>query len=166
MPITLAVLDRGVEVELGESTFWAASSTRALSCGERGRTAPPSGCLLVVGNRDRRPPITARVAPSYERSTSMGVTLLLPGGRANLGFVRMLVEEQRNRISSCFSTWRCAPPDRPSRRSRALQGSSEAGEPDPGSTDPSRRAGHARQEERRVVRAAGGRRHKVMTSAP
>ena len=37
-----------------------------------------------------------RAAPSYERSTSTGVTLLLPGGKANLGFVRMLVEEQRN----------------------------------------------------------------------
>ena len=34
--------------------------------------------------------------PSYERSTSTGVTLLLPGGRANLRFVRMRVEEQRN----------------------------------------------------------------------
>lgn len=36
-----------------------------------------------------------RPAPSYERSTATGVTLLLPGGRANLGFVRLLVEEGR-----------------------------------------------------------------------
>ncbi len=36
-----------------------------------------------------------RPAPSYDRSTATGVTLLLPGGRANLGFVRLLVEEGR-----------------------------------------------------------------------
>ena len=194
-----------------------------------------------------------RTAPSYERSTSTGVTCCCRAARGNLGFVRMLVEEQRNgqelglqdllllnhlwmertttsaaaakiiqqsqtearrylsrlvehglvesrgrgraasyQLSS--ATYRrlgleqqyvrqkgfepsatgsarpsvpgCARPDRPSRRSRALQGSSEAGEPDPGSTDPSRRPGHARQEDRHVVRAAGGRRHKVMIPAP
>ena len=39
-----------------------------------------------------------RPAPSYERSTEAGVTLILPGGEANLGFVRFAVEEaQENR---------------------------------------------------------------------
>ena len=36
-----------------------------------------------------------RPAPSYERSTEAGVTLILPGGEANLGFVRLVVEEAR-----------------------------------------------------------------------
>ena len=36
-----------------------------------------------------------RLAPSYERSTEAGVTLILPGGQANLGFVRFAVEEAR-----------------------------------------------------------------------
>ena len=34
-----------------------------------------------------------RPAPSYERSTETGVSLLLPGGRANLNFVRLITEE-------------------------------------------------------------------------
>ena len=38
---------------------------------------------------------SGRSAPSYERSTSVGVTLVLPGGQANLGFVRFIVEEER-----------------------------------------------------------------------
>ena len=37
-----------------------------------------------------------RPAPSYERSTEVGVTLILPGGEANLGFVRLVVEEAQN----------------------------------------------------------------------
>lgn len=36
-----------------------------------------------------------RPAPSYERSTAISVTLVLPGGRSNLAFVRLLVEEGR-----------------------------------------------------------------------
>ena len=36
-----------------------------------------------------------RPAPSYERSTEAGVTLVLPGGEPNLGFVRLAVEEGR-----------------------------------------------------------------------
>ncbi len=36
-----------------------------------------------------------RPAPSYERSTAISVTLVLPGGKSNLGFVRLLVEEGR-----------------------------------------------------------------------
>lgn len=36
-----------------------------------------------------------RPAPSYERSNETGVTLAMPGGKANLGFVRLLVEEGR-----------------------------------------------------------------------
>ena len=36
-----------------------------------------------------------RPAPSYERSNETGVTLVMPGGKANLGFVRLLVEEGR-----------------------------------------------------------------------
>lgn len=36
-----------------------------------------------------------RPAPSYERSTAISVTLALPGGRSNLAFVRLLVEEGR-----------------------------------------------------------------------
>ena len=36
-----------------------------------------------------------RPAPSYGRSTATGVTLIMPGGKANLGFVRLLVEEGR-----------------------------------------------------------------------
>ena len=36
-----------------------------------------------------------RPAPSYERSTSAGVTLVLPGGEANTKLVRLLVEEER-----------------------------------------------------------------------
>jgi ATP-dependent DNA helicase RecG len=34
-----------------------------------------------------------RPAPSYERSDSAGVTVVIPGGEANLDFVRLLVEE-------------------------------------------------------------------------
>lgn len=34
-----------------------------------------------------------RPAPSYERSTSTDVVLVLPGGRANLAFIRLVVEE-------------------------------------------------------------------------
>lgn len=34
-----------------------------------------------------------RPAPSYERSDVTGVTVVLPGGEANLGFVRLVVEE-------------------------------------------------------------------------
>lgn len=34
-----------------------------------------------------------RPAPSYERSTEAGVTLALPGGEPNLGFVRLAAEE-------------------------------------------------------------------------
>ncbi len=36
-----------------------------------------------------------RPAPSYERSTAISVTLVLPGGKSNLGLVRLLVEEGR-----------------------------------------------------------------------
>jgi len=36
-----------------------------------------------------------RPAPSYERSTETGVMLVLPGGRANLDFVRLMNEEAR-----------------------------------------------------------------------
>lgn len=40
--------------------------------------------------------INGRPAPSYDRSTPSMVTLLLPGGRANLAFIRLVVEENRN----------------------------------------------------------------------
>lgn len=36
-----------------------------------------------------------RPAPSYDRSNETGVTLILPGGKANLDFVRLVVEEGR-----------------------------------------------------------------------
>jgi len=36
-----------------------------------------------------------RPAPSYDRSNEAGVVLVLPGGEANLDFVRLLVEESR-----------------------------------------------------------------------
>jgi len=36
-----------------------------------------------------------RPAPSYEKSTATDVTLTLPGGEANLNFVRLVVEESR-----------------------------------------------------------------------
>ena len=36
-----------------------------------------------------------RSIPSYDRSTAAGVTLVLPGGPANRGFVRLRVEEER-----------------------------------------------------------------------
>jgi ATP-dependent DNA helicase RecG len=36
-----------------------------------------------------------RPAPNYERSTETGVALVLPGGDANLAFVRLLVEENQ-----------------------------------------------------------------------
>ncbi len=36
-----------------------------------------------------------RPAPSYQRSTDRDVILVLPGGRANLAFVRLVVEEDR-----------------------------------------------------------------------
>lgn len=36
-----------------------------------------------------------RPAPSYERSTETDVVLVLPGGRANMEFVRLLVEESQ-----------------------------------------------------------------------
>lgn len=36
-----------------------------------------------------------RPAPSYERSTSENVVLVLPGGKANLHFVRLVVEENQ-----------------------------------------------------------------------
>ncbi|WP_018465145.1 ATP-binding protein [Calidithermus timidus] len=36
-----------------------------------------------------------RPAPSYDRSNETGVVLVLPGGEANLEFVRLLVEESR-----------------------------------------------------------------------
>jgi len=36
-----------------------------------------------------------RPAPSYARSTESDVTLILPGGAANLGFVRLVVDESR-----------------------------------------------------------------------
>lgn len=36
-----------------------------------------------------------RPSPSYERSTESSVTLLLPGGEANLGFARLVAEEGR-----------------------------------------------------------------------
>jgi len=36
-----------------------------------------------------------RPAPSYERSTETGVVLVLPGGKANLEFVRLVVEENQ-----------------------------------------------------------------------
>ena len=37
-----------------------------------------------------------RPAPSYERTTSTQVVLVLPGGKANLNFVRLVVEENRS----------------------------------------------------------------------
>ena len=37
-----------------------------------------------------------RPAPSYDRSNESGVVLVLPGGEANLEFVRLVVEESRN----------------------------------------------------------------------
>ena len=36
-----------------------------------------------------------RPAPGYERSTEAGVTLVLPGGEPNLGFVRLVADEGR-----------------------------------------------------------------------
>lgn len=39
-----------------------------------------------------------RPAPSYERSDPTAVVVVLPGGEANLDFVRLLVEESRNRV--------------------------------------------------------------------
>lgn len=36
-----------------------------------------------------------RPAPSYERSTEVNVALVLPGGKANLDFVRLVVEESQ-----------------------------------------------------------------------
>lgn len=36
-----------------------------------------------------------RPAPSYERSDAAGVTVVIPGGEANLDFVRLLVEESQ-----------------------------------------------------------------------
>ena len=38
---------------------------------------------------------SGRPAPTYERSTAAGVTLVLPGGEVNTEFVRLLVEEER-----------------------------------------------------------------------
>ncbi len=44
---------------------------------------------------------SGRLAPSYERSNESGVVLVLPGGEANLDFVRLVVEEsQADRILS------------------------------------------------------------------
>ena len=40
-----------------------------------------------------------RAAPSYERSTETGVTLALAGGEPNLGLVRLLAGEGRDRDS-------------------------------------------------------------------
>jgi ATP-dependent DNA helicase RecG len=40
---------------------------------------------------------TGRPAPSYARSTESSVVLVLPGGEANLDFVRLLAEESRAR---------------------------------------------------------------------
>lgn len=37
-----------------------------------------------------------RPAPSYDRSTSNSVVVVLPGGEANLGFVRLITEENRS----------------------------------------------------------------------
>ncbi|MGA1796251.1 MAG: ATP-binding protein [bacterium] len=37
-----------------------------------------------------------RPAPSYDRSDTTGVVLVLPGGEANLNFVRLIVEEDRS----------------------------------------------------------------------
>ena len=39
-----------------------------------------------------------RAAPSYERSTETGVTLVLAGGEPNLGLVRLVAEESRDSI--------------------------------------------------------------------
>ena len=38
---------------------------------------------------------TGRPAPSYDKSTETGIVLELPGGEANLGFVRLVVEHGR-----------------------------------------------------------------------
>ncbi|NLO91727.1 MAG: winged helix-turn-helix transcriptional regulator [Elusimicrobia bacterium] len=37
-----------------------------------------------------------RPAPTYEQSTPTSVVLILPGGEANLGFIKFAIEEQRN----------------------------------------------------------------------
>ena len=39
-----------------------------------------------------------RPAPSYERSDDTGVVLVLPGGEANLEFIRLMVEESQDRV--------------------------------------------------------------------
>ena len=48
-----------------------------------------------VGRIFREQLRSGRPAPSYDRSTEAGVTLVLSGGEANLQFVRWIVEEER-----------------------------------------------------------------------
>lgn len=56
----------------------------------RVKSAVIDGTIFYEQLRNGRP------APSYERSTEAGVTLILSGGEANLGFVRLVVEEAQN----------------------------------------------------------------------
>lgn len=53
------------------------------------RTGRGIDILFVEQLRNGRP------APSYERSTATDVVLVLPGGEANLNFVRLIVEENQ-----------------------------------------------------------------------
>ncbi len=53
------------------------------------RTGRGIDILFYEQLRNGRPP------PSYERSTATSVVLVLPGGKANLHFVRLVVEENR-----------------------------------------------------------------------
>lgn len=55
------------------------------------RTARGIDTIFTEQLRNGRP------APSYARSDEAGVVLVLPGGEANLDFVRLLVEESRER---------------------------------------------------------------------
>ncbi|MFW6012326.1 MAG: ATP-binding protein [bacterium] len=55
------------------------------------RTARGIDTIFTEQLRNGRP------APSYDRSDEAGVVLVLPGGTANLDFVRLVVEESRDR---------------------------------------------------------------------
>ncbi|MCR4414307.1 MAG: hypothetical protein NUV77_17960 [Thermoguttaceae bacterium] len=52
--------------------------------------APPAASTFHEQLRDGRP------APFYDRSNESGVVVILPGGQANLAFVRLLAEESRS----------------------------------------------------------------------
>jgi ATP-dependent DNA helicase RecG len=56
------------------------------------RTARGIDTIFTEELRNGRP------APSYARSDEAGVVLVLPGGEANLDFVRLVVEESRERV--------------------------------------------------------------------